>query len=87
MYMKNFITTFCIFAFLIFSLQSFSQQITTPAPSPAATVSQSVGISTVTVKYSRPAVKGREVWGKLVPYGWERSIFWKWQRSSVEIRG
>ncbi|MFI5132326.1 MAG: DUF2911 domain-containing protein, partial [Chitinophagales bacterium] len=25
---------------------------------------------TVTVDYSRPSVKGREVWGKLVPYGW-----------------
>jgi tetratricopeptide (TPR) repeat protein len=31
---------------------------------------QTIGISTVTVKYSRPAVKGREIWGALVPYGW-----------------
>ena len=46
-------------------------QITTPrTPSPAAMVSQTIGISTVTVKYSRPSVKGREVWGALVPYGW-----------------
>jgi Protein of unknown function (DUF2911) len=46
-------------------------QVTTPrVPSPAATMSQTVGISTVTVKYSRPSVNGREVWGKLVPYGW-----------------
>lgn len=46
-------------------------QITAPrALSPAAKVSQTIGISTVTVKYSRPSVKGREVWGKLVPYGW-----------------
>lgn len=46
-------------------------QITTPrVPSPAAMVSQTVGISTITVKYSRPSVKGREIWGKLVPYGW-----------------
>ena len=36
-------------------------------PSPAATVSQIIGISTVSVKYSRPSVKGREVWGALVP--------------------
>ncbi len=40
------------------------------APSPAATVSQTIGISTVSVKYSRPSVKGREIWGALVPYGW-----------------
>ncbi len=39
-------------------------------PSPAASVSQTVGISTISVNYSRPSVKGREVWGTLVPYGW-----------------
>ena len=45
--------------------------VSTPrVPSPAATVSQTIGISTVTVSYSRPSVKGREIWGKLVPYGW-----------------
>jgi tetratricopeptide (TPR) repeat protein len=51
--------------------QSMAQGITTPrTPSPAATASQTVGISTISVKYSRPSVKGREVWGALVPYGW-----------------
>lgn len=40
-------------------------------PSPAATVSQTVGISTITVSYSRPAVNGREIWGTLVPYGYQ----------------
>lgn len=45
--------------------------ITTPrGPSPGATVSQTIGISTVTVTYSRPSVKGRTIWGDLVPYGW-----------------
>lgn len=39
-------------------------------PSPPANVSQNVGISSVSVNYSRPSVKGREIWGKLVPYGW-----------------
>jgi hypothetical protein len=52
------------------------QPITTPRiPSPAATLSQTIGISTVTVNYSRPAVKGREVWGALVPYGWNVQQF------------
>jgi tetratricopeptide (TPR) repeat protein len=51
-------------------------QVTTPrTPSPAATISQTIGISTVTVKYSRPKVNGREVWGKLVPYGWNVQPF------------
>lgn len=48
-----------------------AQGITTPrTPSPAATLVQTIGISTVTVNYSRPKVNNREVWGKLVPYGW-----------------
>jgi tetratricopeptide (TPR) repeat protein len=38
-------------------------------------VSQTIGISTVTVNYSRPSVKGREIWGKLVPYGWNVQPF------------
>jgi TolA-binding protein len=43
--------------------------------SPAAQVSQTIGISTATVSYSRPAVKGRTVWGELVPYGWNKQPF------------
>jgi hypothetical protein len=51
-------------------------QVTTPrTPSPAAKISQTIGISTITVRYSRPSVKGREVWGKLVPYGWNVQAF------------
>src|SRR5690349_9433375 len=53
-----------------------SQGITTPnTPSPAASVSQTVGISTITVAYSRPSVRGRAVWGTLVPYGWNKQQF------------
>ncbi|HZY78691.1 MAG TPA: DUF2911 domain-containing protein [Cyclobacteriaceae bacterium] len=48
--------------------------ITTPrTPSPAATITQTIGISTVSVNYSRPSVKGRTVWGQLVPYGWTKA--------------
>ena len=42
-------------------------------PSPAANVSQTVGISSISVNYSRPSVKGRVVWGTLVPYGWDKN--------------
>ncbi|MEZ4902918.1 MAG: DUF2911 domain-containing protein [Spirosomataceae bacterium] len=48
-------------------------QIRTPQPSPAATVMQTIGVTDITIKYSRPAMKGREVFGKLVPYG----QFWR----------
>jgi tetratricopeptide (TPR) repeat protein len=44
-------------------------QLPTPQPSPAAGVSQTIGITEVKVSYHRPAVKGRAVWGALVPYG------------------
>lgn len=55
---------------------SVAQGITAPrAASPGATVIQKIGISTVTVDYSRPSVKGREVWGALVPYGWNVQPF------------
>jgi hypothetical protein len=64
---------------LLITLVSFvanAQPITAPrTPSPAATVTQTIGISTVKVNYSRPSVKGREIWGKLVPYGWNVQTF------------
>lgn len=60
----------------ILSTSAWSQGITTPrTPSPAAEVSQTIGISTVTVNYSRPSVKGRVIWGELVPYGWNVQNF------------
>jgi|HubBroStandDraft_3_1064219.scaffolds.fasta_scaffold00522_4 hypothetical protein len=43
--------------------------IPTPRPSPNASVSQTVGVTEITLHYSRPGVKGRVIWGKLVPYG------------------
>ena len=39
-----------------------------PQPSPGVTVAHDLGISRVTVAYHRPAVKGRRIWGELVPY-------------------
>jgi hypothetical protein len=36
--------------------------------SPAASISQNLGITTVKIDYHRPAVKGRTIWGSLVPY-------------------
>jgi len=40
-----------------------------PRPSPKAVVSQTIGLTDFTVTYSRPGVKGRKIWGGLVPYG------------------
>ncbi len=40
-----------------------------PRPSQAASVSQRIGITDIAIHYSRPLVKGRKIWGELVPYG------------------
>jgi hypothetical protein len=47
----------------------YGQAVTLPEVSPRARVSQTIGITEVTVVYHRPSVLKREVWGKLVPYG------------------
>ncbi len=44
-------------------------QLSMPEPSPSATIRQKIGFTDLTIKYSRPAVKGRMIFGKLVPYG------------------
>ena len=44
-------------------------QIQSPAPSPASKLTQTAGLTTITVEYSRPSVKGRTIFGGLVPYG------------------
>lgn len=55
---------------LIFSAFYQSQaQIQAPAPSPSAFVSQQVGFTKISIDYSSPGVKGRTVFGELVPFG------------------
>lgn len=56
-------------ALLAGSFTSFSQTLKTPAPSPSQTLKQGFGIGEITIDYSRPSVKGRTVFGDLVPFG------------------
>ena len=44
-------------------------QLKTPAASPTVTMVQDMGISKVTLTYSRPGMKGRKIFGDLVPFG------------------
>ena len=44
-------------------------QIQSPQPSPSSKITQKVGLTDVTVEYSRPSMRGRKVMGNLVPYG------------------
>src|SRR4028119_1620160 len=54
---------------LLFSAPAAQAQISTPAASPKSTVTQRVGLTDVTITYSRPSAKGRAVFGTLVPFG------------------
>lgn len=44
-------------------------QVKTPAPSPSATIIQSVGLTEIEIQYSRPGAKDRAIFGDLVPFG------------------
>jgi hypothetical protein len=46
-----------------------AQQLRTPDPSPSSKLTQSVGLTEITVEYSRPSAKGRKLFGDLVPFG------------------
>ena len=48
---------------------SATAQIKTPAPSPSQKIEQTVGLTDVTLEYSRPGMKGRTIFGDLVPFG------------------
>ena len=76
--MKNFFAI--IFTCLIFSSTNITgQNITLPPASPKASVSEQIGLSNITIEYSRPGVKGREgkIWGKLVPYNNGKPFPWR----------
>ena len=63
-----------IMAFTASSLMG--QTVKTPrVASPAAETSQTIGLSKVTINYSRPSVKERAIWGTLVPYGYNNLGF------------
>jgi hypothetical protein len=59
---------FLMFAGMMLSAAVFAQGDKASRPSPPATASGKVGDATVTIVYSSPAVKGRKVFGELVPY-------------------
>jgi len=65
--------SFLLFSVLLLSLlliSSANAQNKNPVVkvSPVASVSQTVGFTDVTINYCRPGVKGRKIWGGLVPY-------------------
>jgi len=59
--------------FILFAIvgvtSAINAQIKTPQPSPAAKMEQVVGLTDVTIEYSRPSMSGRTIFGNLVPFG------------------
>jgi hypothetical protein len=63
-------TTFLVLAFCITLLSaSQAQTLRTPQPSSTQTIKQDLGLGSIELNYSRPGMKGRKVFGDLVPFG------------------
>jgi hypothetical protein len=60
--------TISLIVFLLFCGYLFAQNIQ-PAPSPLGKTTQVVGVTEVSVEYSRPGIKGRPIFGDKVPFG------------------
>lgn len=58
-----------LIAALVLSQAGFSQKLSLPKNSSAQKIEQGLGTTKITVNYNRPSVKGRKVFGGLVPYG------------------
>ncbi len=70
--MKKIITSSIFIVCLIVSSQAnaqFEHAIKLPAASPKAKVYQQIGITDMAISYHRPLAKGREIFGKLIPFG------------------
>lgn len=51
----------------LFTATGLMAQITAPQPSPSAKIEQAVGLTDITIEYSRPSKRDRVVFGELVP--------------------
>ncbi|WP_276496073.1 DUF2911 domain-containing protein [Pontibacter litorisediminis] len=60
---------FILSATYLFGGTEASAQVKLPQASPAAMLRQTVGLTDITVNYHAPSVRGRKVFGGLVPYG------------------
>lgn len=60
------VSTFAALVVLCFAASTFAQ-VRLPRPSQKASVTQTLGVTDVTITYSRPGVKGRKIWGDPLP--------------------
>ena len=58
-----------LFAFsLLCAANMVNAQMKMPAPSPTQTIKQDFALGSIELTYSRPSIKGRKIFGDLVPY-------------------
>ena len=50
------------------TLAQSAPQLELPRPSPKGSLTQTVGLTDIAVAYSSPGVKGRKIWGEVVPF-------------------
>ncbi len=67
---------------ILATTQSFSQTLELPRLSPKAKVVQYIGLSRIEINYCSPSVRGRKIWGKLVPYN--NGIPFPWRAGANE---
>lgn len=67
--MNKTLHAFAAGALLLLSHATIGQALKVPAPSPVQTIKQAFALSDISLEYSRPSVKGRVIFGDLVPFG------------------
>lgn len=63
---RSSVSFFALLFVLCFAVSAFAQ-VSVPRPSQKASVTQTVGVTDITITYSRPGVKGRAIWGDPLP--------------------
>ncbi len=58
-----------LFVAMCFGAVCVAQPLTIPQPSPTQVTKQNFGLSSIELSYSRPGVKGRKIYGDIVPFG------------------
>jgi len=66
-FLKRLYTSLFIVSVLVTAVVATAAQVRVPRPSQKATVMQTIGVTDVTITYSRPGVKGRKIWGDPLP--------------------
>jgi hypothetical protein len=75
---RTYAVCFTLASFLVVThIDGFAQNVTLPRASPKAVTAQTIGMTELKIVYSSPGVKGRKVWGDLVPFDGGKPMPWR----------